>query len=182
MAPQGVVWSEQEGAIVYSLKDGSGAYFCLQNNSPDGVQITLDLRGSENVVMSRGTEETLDVVPPYKAMLLNTATGTRFFFCPLCFGTCVHVCPYVHMYTYIHVYTCTRVHPFFRMFFATCLPGVFVLSLIISSDRSIFSFESGSLDLAVYSRYIEMLTFFLLIVFVGIQQGWERCRGRCPVD
>jgi hypothetical protein len=137
VAPQGVVWSEQEGAIVYSLKDGSGAYFCLQNNSPDGVQITLDLRGSENVVMSRGTEVTVDVVPPYKAMLLNTATGTRFFFCPLCFGTCVHVCPYVHMYTYIHVYTCTRVHPFFRMFFATCLPGVFVLSLIISSDRSL---------------------------------------------
>jgi hypothetical protein len=156
-----VIWSEQEGAIVYSLKDGSGAYFCLQNNSPDGVQITLDLRGSENVVMSRGTEETLDVVPPYKAMLLNTATGTRFFFRPLCFGTCVR------MYTCTHVmYTC-HVHTFFRMFVATCLPGVFALSLIISSDRSIFSFESGSLDLAVYSRYIEMLTFFLLIVFVG---------------
>jgi len=68
------------------------------------------------------------------------------------------------------------------MFVATCLPGVFALSLIISSDQSIFGFESGSLDLAVYSRYIEMLTFFLLIVFVGIQQGWERCRGRCPVD
>jgi len=53
------------------------------------------------------------------------------------------------------------------MFVATCLPGVFALSLIISSDQSIFGFESGSLDLAVYSRYIEMLTFFLLIVFVG---------------
>ena len=172
VAPQGVVWSEQEGAIVYSLKDGSGAYFCLQNNSPDGVQITLDLRGSENVVMSRGTEETLDVVPPYKAMLLNTATGTRFFFPSFVLW---------YMCTHVHMYTC-HVHPFFRMFFATCLPGVFVLSLIISSDRSIFSFESGSLDLAVYSRYIEMLTFFLLIVFVGIQQGWERCRGRCPVD
>jgi hypothetical protein len=109
VAPQGVVWSAQEGAIVYSLKDGSGAYFCLQNNSPDGVQITLDLRGSENVVMSRGTEETLDVVPPYKAMLLNTATGMRFFFRPLCFGTCVRMptCPHVHMST-CHM-SCTHV-------------------------------------------------------------------------
>ena len=114
VAPQGVVWSEQEGAIVYSLKDGSGAYFCLQNNSADGVQITLDLRGSENVVMSRGTEETVDVVPPYKAMLLNTATGTRFFFVLCTLGR-----------------ACTPAITFSRMLFATfLLPGVFAVSLV----------------------------------------------------
>jgi hypothetical protein len=71
---QGNLWSEQNGCMVFSLRDGSGGYYCVQNNANLSATVTLDLSGSVGVNMTRGMDLTNDVIPPYKSMLINCAT------------------------------------------------------------------------------------------------------------
>ena len=72
---EGEQWLHQAGSCLFKLRDGAGGYYCVQNNSSMGCTVTLNLQGSEGVIMTRGAEITEDTIPPKKSMLLNCATG-----------------------------------------------------------------------------------------------------------